>query len=355
MAEVEADPSLHDYNGNDPDPDLITSNTISTNAPLDPFDRLPNELLAHIIFCVVESPLHYSRTKEFDWEDAKGVDSPRLPSSVCRRWRAIAFSTPRLWENIRPKFKGPMEGNYECTLLRQWLERSGQNAISLKIGSHYEKRTVDPSQPVKMYPRYLNYDISEIISSFLHRCRAIYIDPSSRAPDLRDIRNQLANGMPSLRELYSGLLKDVDMDLRSSTHLESVISRYNAFSRFRFDESQFHTMRRLEMEGSVNDLHYLLQHFSSLIECTFRVSCKAAPSIDASIARQPFVRPTLEILVIESKFSYDRRCFYCLWKQFCLPSLKKLMVYFPGLLGREDHDWASFYSFFQQSTPHWRF
>lgn len=337
----------------DPDPDLMTSNTLSsTNASLDPFDWLPNELLAHIFFYVVESPLHYSQTEILDWRNHNWVDVPRLPCAVCRRWRSIALSTPRLWENVSVDFRRQLEGGY-ANYLKQWLERCGQNSISLKIGPIYEFIERDSCSPPRMALQNFVNDVTGIVSSVLHRCKAIYIGQCKGVLDLQKIQDHFVNDMPSLRELYIDTAFHGDMDLRSSSRLEAFtdVDGRNPFSRYRFGETQFHTLRRLESYGSTSDLYYILVHFSSLIECTFDVSHAATPSIDVTLATRTFVRPVLENLKVSANSEHDLLGFYCLWKQFRLPSLKKLLIDLEEPVEVEDRDWASFHSFFQQSRP----
>ncbi len=351
---TEANPSVYYYNKNEPDSSVMASNTLtSTNAPLNPFDRLPTELLADIFFHVVESPLHYSRTEESDWTNSKWADSPRLPSSVCRRWRSIAFSTPRLWVSVCVKFKEPMEGGYERTLLRQWLERSGRNAISLEIGPIYDHFGVDPFSPVEMALQNITDDLTGIILSVLHRCKAIHIGSGKGVLDLRKIQDHFVNGMPSLRELYIDSEFSGDMDLRSSFRLEAFIDTAyrNVFSQYRFGEVHFHALRRLKTSGSVNDLYHILQHFSSLTECTFTISHQEAPLIDVALGAGPSVRPALESLDVNSDSDDSVVDSWCIWERFRFPSLKRLCIAFVGLAGEGDRHWASFYSFIKQSRP----
>lgn len=167
---MEADPSLHDYNKSDTDSVLVTSNILSsTNAPPNPFDRLPTELITRILFYVVEAPLHYPRMKKSDWDEPNAIDRPCLPCSVCRRWRSIAFSTPQLWEYINVRFKKPLEDGYECVLLKQWLERSGQNLISLKVGTLYECIEGNSYSPSPIDLQNIVHNMMWIISSVPHR------------------------------------------------------------------------------------------------------------------------------------------------------------------------------------------
>lgn len=222
------------------------------------------------------------------------------------------------------KFKEPMEDGYERTLLKQWLERSGQNAISLKIGRVYERFGFHKAFLVKMGLQMIVDDLTGVILSVLHRCKAIYIDLNTGL-DLRKIIDHFVNGMPSLRELYIDAKFSGDMDLRSSSQLEVLDSaeRRNMFSQCRFGEIQFHTLRRLKTWGSVNDLCHILQQFSSLIECTFTVFHQEALLIGVALGAGPSARPALESLEVISS-PHHMVDFWCIWERFRFPSLKSL-------------------------------
>ncbi|KII91813.1 hypothetical protein PLICRDRAFT_76753, partial [Plicaturopsis crispa FD-325 SS-3] len=58
----------------------------SYNAVLSPFRRLPTELLVEVfVYCLPENDAPTRRC------------APLLLMGVCKRWRSVALSTPRLW------------------------------------------------------------------------------------------------------------------------------------------------------------------------------------------------------------------------------------------------------------------
>ena len=73
------------------------------------------------------------------YHHAKLDKAPLLLGSVCRRWRAIALSTPRLWTTfgltLRPKYL-----KYDVLLAKTWLGRSGTCPLFIMLNSkgHYQ-------------------------------------------------------------------------------------------------------------------------------------------------------------------------------------------------------------------------
>lgn len=59
-------------------------------------------------------------------------EAPLLLTQVCSSWRTIAVGTPRLWSSLYVP-------NWQClhsdvgSLVRLWLERSGQTKLSVDI------------------------------------------------------------------------------------------------------------------------------------------------------------------------------------------------------------------------------
>ncbi|KII85593.1 hypothetical protein PLICRDRAFT_116136, partial [Plicaturopsis crispa FD-325 SS-3] len=85
---------------------------------LSPCRRLPAELLSEIFtFCLPPMVTPHSDT------------APLLLTLVCRKWRAIALSTPRLWASICVGLTddtGP-------TKVEQWLGRAGSLPLEITI------------------------------------------------------------------------------------------------------------------------------------------------------------------------------------------------------------------------------
>lgn len=113
-----------------------SSPVIPTPTTTSMFDLLPSELLAEIFNYVVAKPqykLHGLKATFNETEELIFQVSPRLPASVCRRWRAIAISTPELWESVIMRFRRPLKQREEQILLQQWLQRSGARPICLDM------------------------------------------------------------------------------------------------------------------------------------------------------------------------------------------------------------------------------
>ncbi|KAJ7825638.1 hypothetical protein B0H14DRAFT_1284232 [Mycena olivaceomarginata] len=64
--------------------------------------------------------------------DFVDLQSPTLLSQVCRRWRNIALSLPRLWRAIKLDIVREFHPQ-QLDLLRTWLGRSGDCLLSIAI------------------------------------------------------------------------------------------------------------------------------------------------------------------------------------------------------------------------------
>ncbi|KAF8210538.1 hypothetical protein K438DRAFT_1570541, partial [Mycena galopus ATCC 62051] len=72
------------------------------HALIAPIQRVPPEILAEIFLTLTAS-------EEEGNDRRKGYrkEAPLLLCEISRKWRAIALSTPRLWNSISLKFGGP--------------------------------------------------------------------------------------------------------------------------------------------------------------------------------------------------------------------------------------------------------
>ncbi|KAJ8085156.1 hypothetical protein PM082_003940 [Marasmius tenuissimus] len=102
---------------------------------LTPFRRLPTDLWREIfVYCLPNYKLDVSlrTTKE----------APLLLTRVCRGWRHVAVTTPRLWNKIHiflpspkgiPDFRSVMEKRREG--VQVWLDRSGDLPLTLSVST----------------------------------------------------------------------------------------------------------------------------------------------------------------------------------------------------------------------------
>ncbi|KAK7048860.1 hypothetical protein R3P38DRAFT_1880141 [Favolaschia claudopus] len=103
--------------------DLITRRADARkrlNLLLDPMARLPLEIQSHIFLevCV-------------DQPDNAPNSPPILFLSVCRLWREIALSTPKLWAKIQ--IDSPPPGHHYIELCELWLERARSLPLTITL------------------------------------------------------------------------------------------------------------------------------------------------------------------------------------------------------------------------------
>lgn len=85
---------------------------------LSPIARLPNEILAIIFLCTIQSPAPNS-----------ALPSQLVISSVCSTWRTVALSTPEYWATLYVSSKMPV------TVYREFLARSSPFPLSIEFYS----------------------------------------------------------------------------------------------------------------------------------------------------------------------------------------------------------------------------
>ncbi|KAJ7178148.1 hypothetical protein C8R46DRAFT_1212860 [Mycena filopes] len=72
-----------------------------------------------------------------------GDTSPNVLGQICRRWRDIAFSTPRLWRAIPLCLENGRLAQ-RLHLLETWLRRSGSCLLSINVDLEYYSLDIEP-------------------------------------------------------------------------------------------------------------------------------------------------------------------------------------------------------------------
>ncbi|KAJ7437660.1 hypothetical protein B0H11DRAFT_1634014, partial [Mycena galericulata] len=85
--------------------------------------KLPFEMMAEIFS-------HF--LPPYPLRSRPGLLSPTLLTQVCRQWRDIAISSPRLWVSLQLHLVREFLPQ-QLNLLRTWLTRSGACPLSLDI------------------------------------------------------------------------------------------------------------------------------------------------------------------------------------------------------------------------------
>ncbi|KAF9531123.1 hypothetical protein CPB83DRAFT_904707, partial [Crepidotus variabilis] len=109
----------------------------------DPFiHRLPTEIASNIFqLCC---PIGLSAMFDPNFNDVqqqktqayrKSLINPLVLGAVCRYWRAVAFSTPNLWNTIDISSRNLLLGYY-LSLAREWLDRSATLPLHIQFIVH---------------------------------------------------------------------------------------------------------------------------------------------------------------------------------------------------------------------------
>ncbi|KAF9524300.1 hypothetical protein CPB83DRAFT_861569 [Crepidotus variabilis] len=137
----------------------------------DPFNlRLPVELACRILHLCMPVSL-ISENFRLDSHREKRRPCWRKPCStrlrlgaVCQRWRHILWSDPSFWDFLPViiKRRTPMT---RLELLKEWLDRSGQLALTL---------CVDFGRNKSMPSAELSRALGILLSQYMHRCSGFY-------------------------------------------------------------------------------------------------------------------------------------------------------------------------------------
>ncbi|CAA7270708.1 unnamed protein product [Cyclocybe aegerita] len=104
----------------------------------DPVNKLPPELVSRVFtLCMFagEEPLpYYPFLNPLPYV----TQPPLLLGTVCKRWRDIAWSTPRLWTRLN-LYLDPSIVDWQTLMTQEWLARSGSLPLSIRLHSRGER------------------------------------------------------------------------------------------------------------------------------------------------------------------------------------------------------------------------
>ncbi|PPQ71764.1 hypothetical protein CVT24_006526 [Panaeolus cyanescens] len=93
---------------------------------------LPPEIIAEIFRCCLPDFLPFCID---EFTDTKKYAVPLTLGAVCGAWRKIAWSTPSLWSEVTLRVTNPSCVPSQATLLDEWLTRSGQLPLNIRLCS----------------------------------------------------------------------------------------------------------------------------------------------------------------------------------------------------------------------------
>jgi len=116
------------------------------------FRQTPPEVISNIFFFYVSSVQLEQPVGPPRWCPASKhkLSGPLILGAVCRKWREIAWSTPRLWSSIIISLSP--KSFSKLAVVREWLRRSGQLPLSI---------------PLVMRSRYI-YNIADNLLPMVH-------------------------------------------------------------------------------------------------------------------------------------------------------------------------------------------
>src|SRR6266550_8884824 len=97
-----------------------------------PINRLPRDVLAEIFIQCLPEVILWPYLSNVG-HSTKNV-APLLLCNVCSSWRALALSTPRLWQDLFLTFRKTMPKSKEAIdMTHVWIKRSGELPLTLRL------------------------------------------------------------------------------------------------------------------------------------------------------------------------------------------------------------------------------
>ncbi|KAJ3538222.1 hypothetical protein NMY22_g5252 [Coprinellus aureogranulatus] len=135
---------------------------------LSPARKLPDDIYREIFLWCLPPP---SRHRRVDRRSA-----PLLLTRVCRRWREIAYATPRLWTHLSLRYQEPTRRLSNTHFVQEWVRRSGALPISV---------TYDAGSDSGLHPDHL--DLFSKLSQSFERWRSLSMSLLGKVPDVRGL------------------------------------------------------------------------------------------------------------------------------------------------------------------------
>ncbi|KAH9475161.1 hypothetical protein JR316_0012272 [Psilocybe cubensis] len=269
---------------------------------LSPARRIPIDILHHIFYrCLPaqRNPLMSS------------YEAPMVLTQVCRTWRAIALSSPRLWSKIHityayssklkansdsmsepdqdlPTVDGDTILRMRCDAVKQWLHRSGSCPISISI-MHTGNNPQRPSRDNDESSKANTLELFKTIVLFCDRWEKIELImpadlcsllgsliPVDNLSLLKNVRILIAEHYPMQEHQWDGSGSAL---LRAPNLREVSLVGWYAKS-WRPTMAQWKHLTHFSCYSPlhVDDCFYLLCHAGKLVRCTLRLLTLKPPN-----------------------------------------------------------------------------
>ncbi|KAH9474689.1 hypothetical protein JR316_0013154 [Psilocybe cubensis] len=133
--------------------------------------RIPPEILSSIFRFCIPNNMEDNMLQHLSTPRRVETCMPYILGSVCRTWRSIAWSTPRLWNQVYLRFNSEKNA-LQSELLEKWLSRTGDLPLRIYadcIVKHSRQRTYRQRTSKEEIPQ------MDIISRYSSRWEDLYL------------------------------------------------------------------------------------------------------------------------------------------------------------------------------------
>ena len=261
--------------------------------------QLPPDIMSTIFeFCLPDFTDHYLTPYSGD-----DLSFPLSLGAICSYWREIAWSTPSLWSSLVVRVPSQRDSHIVTGIAREWLARSGQLPLSIRISSRSYNKTVSAlANIVNRYStRWSDLDLY-IPDHYFQRFHA----PDNYAPILKSIR----------------FCCSFRAKMKLNFHLTCPrLERANLMC-FPMDGSniQWDNLTHLTLHStSINDSFLILRSTTRLVFCEVSGSCpgNGEPSIGKLVLTS---LRSLQLLITSSAEDYLNNIIAPHLEEFSLPN-----------------------------------
>ena len=279
----------------------LNNSLVLYQALVAPIRRLPTEIISEIFRSVPRSLR----------EPFRKSNSPILLTQICSRWRAIAISTPQLWDIIAfTAFRAVPDGkSFPIAMWETWLSRSGTCPLTIKVRFEptQTQSSIDSHRPIidmltSCSRRWHSFDIVAPFSldHFAAVKGSLPILTSLTIDSTYQTQLDAFQGAPNLRKLH--------------IMSPSVVPTQCRVSRVR--------LRLLRAPAtSINECLATLIHFPNLSWCNLHHD--GTRTMEINIPATPIKRDKLQVLRIHT--NNNDLCSY-IFQSFTCPALYSLHI-----------------------------
>ncbi|KAL0070014.1 hypothetical protein AAF712_002911 [Marasmius tenuissimus] len=185
-----------------------------------PFRRLPADIWGEIfVHCLPRNQLNVAIcTVE---------EAPLLLTTICRAWREVALTTPRLWNSVHifgTEPPTPLQNDYSHKArqaqvlqgIKMWLDRSGSLPLTLSICVADNTPPMSPSLSDQLSENVSTHllRLMDLLTEYSFRWRTLSLDRAVRSLYQRSFNQLAADDVPLLETIYTE-----DLSLFRDLHL----------------------------------------------------------------------------------------------------------------------------------------